>query len=395
MPMLDSGCRMLDDQAMEQQWIIRVQGREYGPADIKTLREWKTEGRLLPGNEARRADSNLWETAEDVPGLFRVGAAVLAAEHLTQSPIGLQRRNFGQILAEAFRIYCKGFPQFFGLVLIVALPSICSQFANSMLGASSDVELNFRTFIVAAFGLGMLLLGLAMWPVFVAGIQILTTELSAGREARLFKLFPRIFKFWPRVAILCIFVYGVFFLLTVFAFGIAIMIIAGGTSLWVPFLALALLGLQVWMFGRFFINVLFWQQFAVLADADPANALHQSKELARSGRDLPWFQRPLWRGVLIASIWFAFVLVFQVGAEWHTIQQYFHELTTTQDPQALLQKLTESQRAHGFNFSSLALNLLQRILQPLVGIAFVVLYFDSKAATTRIESSPREIDAGA
>jgi hypothetical protein len=276
----------------------------------------------------------------------------------------------------------------------VAAPSICAQLANSALGASAEVELNLRTFIAAAFGLCMLLLSLAAWPVFIAGIQILAAEFSAGREAKLFKIFPRILKFWPRVAMLCIFVYGVFFLLTVFGFGIAVMIIAGGSSLLVPILALALLGLQVWMFGRFFINVLFWQQFAVLADADPANALRQSRELARSGRDLPWFQRPLWRGVLIASIWFAFVLMLQIGAEWHTIQQYFHELTTTQDPQALLQKITESQRAQGFNLLSFSLNVLQRILQPLLGIAFVLLYFDSKAAT-RMDSSHREVDTGA
>jgi hypothetical protein len=248
--------------------------------------------------------------------------------------------------------------------------------------------------VVAAFGLCMLVLSLASWPVFIAGIQVLTTELSSGREVRLFRLLPRILKFWPRVATLCIFVYGVFFLLTVFGFGIAIMIIAGGSSLLVPFLALALLALQVWMFGRFFINVLFWQQFAILADADPANALRQSKELARSGRDLPWFQRPVWRGVLIASIWFGFVLVLQIGAQWHTIQQYFHELTTTQDPQALLQKITESQGTHGFDLLGLSLNVLQRILQPLLGIAFVILYFDSKAAS-RMDSRHREVDTSA
>ena len=50
---------MLDDQAMAQQWIIRVQGKEYGPVDVETLREWKMEGRLLPGNEARPEDSDL------------------------------------------------------------------------------------------------------------------------------------------------------------------------------------------------------------------------------------------------------------------------------------------------------------------------------------------------
>jgi hypothetical protein len=385
---------MLDDQAMAQQWIIRVQGREYGPADIETLREWKTEGRLLPGNEARRGDSDLWETAKEIPGLFDAGALAAASVRPLTEPSLEARRSFGAILSETVRIYRKGFPQFLALTLIVAAPSICAQLANSTLGASAGAELNFRTFIAAAVALCMLLLSLAAWPVFIAGIQILAAEFSAGREAKLFKVLPRILQSWPRVAMLCIFVYGVFFLLTVFGFGIAVMIIAGGSSLLVPFLALALLGLQIWMFGRFFINVLFWQQFAVLADADPANALRQSRELARSGRDLPWFQRPLWRGVLIASIWFAFVLMLQIGAEWHTIQQYFHELTTTQDPQALLQKISESQQAQGFNLLSFSLNVLQRILQPLLGIAFVLLYFDSKAATG-MSSSHRGVDAGA
>jgi hypothetical protein len=385
---------MLDDQAMADQWIIRVQGREYGPVDVETLREWKTEGRVLPGNEARPADSDLWATAGDIPGLFDIGPTAAVSDRAPPPSVLEARRSLTEILLETLRIYRKGFVQFLGLVLTVAAPSICVQLANSVLGASRDIELDFRTLIVAAFGLCMLVLSLASWPVFIAGIQVLTTELSSGREVRLFRLLPRILKFWPRVATLCIFVYGVFFLLTVFGFGIAIMIIAGGSSLLVPFLALALLALQVWMFGRFFINVLFWQQFAILADADPANALRQSKELARSGRDLPWFQRPVWRGVLIASIWFGFVLVLQIGAQWHTIQQYFHELTTTQDPQALLQKITESQGTHGFDLLGLSLNVLQRILQPLLGIAFVILYFDSKAAS-RMDSSHREVDTSA
>jgi len=385
---------MLDDQAMADQWIIRVQGREYGPVDVETLREWKTEGRVLPGNEARPADSDLWATAGDIPGLFDIGPTAAVSDRAPPPSVLEARRSLTEILLETLRIYRKGFVQFLGLVLTVAAPSICVQLANSVLGASRDIELDFRTLIVAAFGLCMLVLSLASWPVFIAGIQVLATELSSGREVRLFRLLPRILKFWPRVATLCIFVYGVFFLLTVFGFGIAIMIIAGGSSLLVPFLALALLALQVWMFGRFFINVLFWQQFAILADADPANALRQSKELARSGRDLPWFQRPVWRGVLIASIWFGFVLVLQIGAQWHTIQQYFHELTTTQDPQALLQKITESQGSHGFDLLGLSLNVLQRILQPLLGIAFVILYFDSKAAS-RMDSSHREVDTSA
>src|SRR5438876_4994527 len=43
---------------MADQWIIRVQGKEYGPADLATLREWKADGRVLPANPARQADVN-------------------------------------------------------------------------------------------------------------------------------------------------------------------------------------------------------------------------------------------------------------------------------------------------------------------------------------------------
>jgi hypothetical protein len=49
---------------------VRVDGREYGPANIDILREWKAEGRVLPANEARRADAELWTLAAEIPGLF-------------------------------------------------------------------------------------------------------------------------------------------------------------------------------------------------------------------------------------------------------------------------------------------------------------------------------------
>jgi len=185
-------------------------------------------------------------------------------------------------------------------------------------------------------------------------------------------------RFWPRVAGLCIFVYGVFFLLMVFGLAIAAMSLAAGTSILAALVAMGLLILQVWMFGRFFVNVLFWQQFAVLENAGFIDSLRESRNLARSGRDLPWFQRPLWRAALIASIWCAVVLAITVGAQWGTLHQYFNQLLTTQDPQALLQQLTEAQKASGFNVSAFVLGVVEKVLQPLVGIAFVVLYLDSK-----------------
>src|SRR5262245_52693596 len=70
---------------MPEQWIIRVQGKEYGPADLATLREWKADGRVLPTNPARRADVDpttvagsmnqaRWKTASEIPGLFQIEA---------------------------------------------------------------------------------------------------------------------------------------------------------------------------------------------------------------------------------------------------------------------------------------------------------------------------------
>ena len=71
-------------KGMSDEWIVRVEGREYGPANIETLREWKAEGRLLPVNEARRADVDLWATAAEIPGLFSLPPAVPSICALTQ-----------------------------------------------------------------------------------------------------------------------------------------------------------------------------------------------------------------------------------------------------------------------------------------------------------------------
>ena len=377
--MLDSGCMMLDDQGMTEQWIVRVQGKEYGPADIETLREWKADGRLLPGNEARRADVDLWTTAAEIPGLFDVAAPVAASTTRPAPPPLQPRRGFSQILAETFRIYRKGFLQFLGLALVVAVPSIAAQLTSATSGTSPNVEPDFRTLIAAAFGLCMTVLTMVLWPIYIASIQILSAEIGGGRRIGLVAALNEAVKFWPRVAVLCVFVFVVFALLTLFGLGIALMVVAGASSLLSIFFALALLILQVWMFGWFFMNVLFWQQFAVLENVGVIDSLRESRNLARSGRSLPWFQRPLWRGALLVSIWTAFVLAITLGPEWSTLRHYFNELTTTQDPQALLQQLTATQQAHSFDIYHFALNLLQRILQPLLGIAFVVLYFDSKS----------------
>ena len=387
--MLDTGCMMLDDQEMAEEWIVRVQGKDYGPADIDTLREWKKEGRLLPENEARPANADstavassakevLWSTAAAIPGLFDATPVVPIAGGLTQPPLQLRQHSFGQILAETFQIYRKGFFQFLGLTLVVLLPSVCSQLTTALIQTGHASSSDLRVLAGGSFAFLMFVLSMAMWPVYLAGIQVLTVEIASGRRLGLVAVLNEAVRFWPRVTALCIFVYGVFFLLIVFGLAIAAIALAGASSLLLVFFALALLILQVWMFSRFFVNVLFWQQFAVLENAEFIDSLRYSRNLARSGGDLPWFERPLWRGAFIASLWFAFVLAVTLVSEWTTLHHFLNELATTQDPQTLLQHLTEAQQAQGFDISAFAPNILQKILQPLVGIAFVVLYLDSK-----------------
>ena len=369
---------MLDDQEVTDEWMVRVQGAEYGPANIETLREWKAEGRLLPSNEARQADVDLWTTAAEIPGLFSMPPAVPSTGDFTQPPIQVSRRSFAEILTETLQIYRKGFFQFLGLTLLVLLPSICSQLTTAFVKPSQSTNVDILSVLGAGFAFLMFILSIVMWPVYISGIQILTAEIVRGNRFSLVAVLNEAVRFWPRVAALCIFVYGVFFLLMVFGLAIAAMALAGAASVLLVLIAMALLILQVWMFGRFFVNVLFWQQFAVLENAGFIDSLRESRDLGRSGRDIPWFQRPLWRGTFIASIWFVVVVAITLGAQWGTLHQYFNQLMTTQDPQALLQQVTEAQKASGFNISAFALSVVEKVLQPLVGIAFVVLYLDSR-----------------
>jgi len=385
---LDSECMMPDDQGMSEEWIVRVHGKEYGPANLDTLREWKAEGRLLPANDARRANVDLWITAGEIPELFSVTPSVEVVTQLTEPPVQVSRRSFNQILAETFQIYRKGFFQFLGLVLLVLLPSICSQLTTAFVQPPQGSNVDVRSVLAAGFAFLTFILSIVLWPVYIGGIQILTAEIARGQRPGLIVVLNQAVRFWPRIAALCIFVYSVFFLLIVFGFVIGAIALAGASALLLIFFALALLILQVWMFGRFFVNVLFWQQFTVLENAGFIDALRDSRNLARSGRDLPWFQRPLWRGTLIASLWFAFVLAVRLGPEWATLQNYFVQFVTTQDPQTLLQKLTEAQQARGFDLLAFTLGILEKVLQPLLGIAFVVLYLDS---TTQLPSHVKPV----
>src|SRR5262249_12347002 len=177
-------------KAMADQWIIRVRGKEYGPVDIETLREWKNEGRLLPDNEARQPDAGavtsteeiLWTTAAKIPGLFTIAVAGAGTAGQFAQPPLQQHRSFAQILAETLRIYRKGFLQFLFLTLLVVLPSVCAQLISAWMETVPNATADPRALVAGAFALCMTVLWMMLKPVYIAGIQILTVELAAGRR---------------------------------------------------------------------------------------------------------------------------------------------------------------------------------------------------------------------
>ncbi len=374
---------------MAEQWIIRVQGKDYGPADLETLQDWKADGRVLPANPARRMDLEHWQTASEIPGLFQVEQPPVQQEvgdqrsQVREKPAS--RRPSRNILIETFRIYFRGFFQFLGLSLLSIVPIACAELTSRFIDNVPGVNVDLRTMVAAAFWLCMIVLWLVLWPIYIAGIQILSAELAAGRRLGFFSVLNDAVKYWPRVAGLCIFVFIVFLLLTALG-GILLPIAAAANTVLGAVIVLSLLVLQVWLFSRFFIKVLFWQQFAVLENLNAADALGASRKLARGGRDLPWYQRPVWRGALVVSVWFAFalgvaVLIMwpKVVAQWAFVQDAVNQLSSAQDPQLVWQKLAANMpKEQATTWSEVGLSVLQRLFRPLLGIAFVVLYLDSK-----------------
>ena len=87
--------------------------------------------------------------------------------------------------------------------------------------------MDVRSVLAGGFGFLTFILSIVMWPVYVAGIQILTAEIVHGQRPSLVAVLNEAVRFWPRIAGLCLFVFGVFFLLTIFGLAIGALAVAG------------------------------------------------------------------------------------------------------------------------------------------------------------------------
>ena len=360
---------------MAEEWFVRVLDKEYGPVDLETLREWQADGRLIPTNEVRRGRDAEWVPAETLRELFVPTPPPLPSPE----PERLERRrSFAQVMAETCRVYARGFATFAGLSALVGIPSLGFKLALAFTNLRSDAPLSGGGRFAAAVAVMMVAALLVTWPIFVAGLQFATAELAAGRRVRLRETIGRAVNFWPRIAQLCLITYSAF----LFWMGMPLLVAIGAavqpTTVGL-LLALLCLAAGLFMFGRLFVNFLFWQQTATIGGLHGLDALQASKELARSGRAAPWFERPLFRGAMLASLWLVIDVAIAAAVQMPFLIVRLMPMQSLEQAIEMLQALMRAQQPDALMIATYVVGeSVDTILRPLLGIAFVVLYFDAK-----------------
>ncbi len=357
---------------MAEQWIVRVDGREYGPVGADELREWRREGRLIRENEVREADGERWIRAEELPEVF-------ADEPAVAPPLPVRRLNFGEIVAASWHIFHRGFGRFFLLGLLVAVPAFFLQIAVPFLEMPKSGAPIGPVVISGAIAFVSLALLVIAWPISIAGLQLLAADLHAGRNPTFSEIFHRAKSLWARVFLLALIVYGSYFLWTIVPLMLAFSLAAGEPSLATVLLALCLLGFTVYTVARLFINFLFWQQAAVLGGDDATEALRESKALARGGTERPWTQRPVFRGAVIASVWLLLIIGINIAIELPAVFYRFRNVTNLEQATSLLQSITTMNAEDPLaNLTTFFSTLAHTVLRPWLAAIFVVLYLDTK-----------------
>ena len=358
----------------EDHWIVRVQGKEYGPVDVEELREWKREGRLIRENEIRETGSERWIQAGELPEIFAEDALAPAAVR----PV-VRRLSFGEIFANGWRIYRAGFSRFFVLALLVSVPSLFLQLAAPFLEMPKNPGALTPVIVAAAVAFVMLVLLVIAWPFSLAATQLLAADLHAGRDPKLPDLLSRAKPLWTRMFTLGLIVYGSYLLWTVIPLLVAFPLAAGAASLSGVLLALLLLLFTAYMVARLFINFLFWQQAGALGERPTFEALQESKELARSGTERPRAQRPLYRGAMIASLWLLAIILLNVAIELPVVLLRMRGVTSLEQAATTIQAMATANSTDLLSgLTTLLSCLVHAILRPWLAAMFVVLYFDTK-----------------
>ena len=367
---------------MSDQWMVRVEGKEYGPVDTDDLLEWRKEGRLIPTNEVRKIDDDQWFPAAELPEIF-------TDERVLDEPPDLvvRRRSWPEIHRETFRIYRAGFWRFMVFGLLTAVPMFVLQAAfpkvpfpdlsSGAMPAMPAVTLPPICYLM----LGVLIF---TWPVSTAGFQFVADDILHGRRRGLGQQFSDALQRCGRVLSTGLLVYFSYFFWFFIPLTVMIGLLSGGISVFALLLYFLLGAFMVYMNARLFINFLFWEQTATLGDNGALLALRESKELARCAPEAPRLDRPLYRGALVASIWLLLLLVLTLGVQ---LPFTLIRLSGAENPEqalALMQALSQAKTPDALMIASdIVSAIVNLIVRPLLAASFIVLYYDAKARLGR------------
>jgi hypothetical protein len=361
---------------MAEEWMVRVEGREYGPVDADELRDWRNEGRLIRQNEVRRVGDEHWISAAELPEIF-------ADETPAEPPdLIVRRRTWRDIFRESIRIYRGGFWRFMIFGLLTAVPMFVLQwsFPKVPLPDLSSGTGTIPPVIVPPICWLMFFLTILLWPISTAGFQYVADDVLRGRRRSLGAQFAAAVERYGRMLGTGLLVYFSYFFWFFIPLTAMVALLGGGLSFISLFLYLLIGAFMVYMNARLFINFLFWEQTAAFEAENAFVAVRESRELARCVPEAPRLDRPMYRGALLASLWLLLLLFLLIGVQLPFTLIRLSGVENPEQAMALMQSLSEAKSSDALmiasDVASAAMNLLFR---PLLAAAFIVLYYDAKA----------------
>lgn len=361
--------------------MVRVEGKEYGPVDEDELREWRSEGRLIRQNEVQRVGDDRWIPAGDVPEIFDDKPPAEPPDLI------VRRRTWQEIFRETIRIYREAFGRFMFFGMLTAGPMFALQWffpKVALADLSSGSRETMPTVTVPPICWLMLFLVILVWPVSTAGFQYVADDVFRGRHRSLKDQFSAALQRWGRMLSTGLAVYATYFFWIFVPFTAMIASLASGIPVLSVMLYLLIGAFMVYMIARLFINFLFWQQTAAFGDDGALLALRESKELARCAPDAPRLDRPLFRGVIVASLWLVLLLLVLMGVQFPLMLVRLSGVESPEQARALMETISQTTTPDALMIASdVASALVSLIFRPLLAISFLVLYYDARARLGR------------
>jgi hypothetical protein len=361
---------------MPDQWMVRVEGREYGPVDTDTLLEWKSEGRLIRTNELRRVEDERWAPAAEFPEFFADDVPPAEPPDLI-----IRRRSWREIFREAVRIYRGGFWRFMAFGLLTAVPMFVMQwnFPRVPIPDFTSGE-PLPTVSIPPICWIMFLLVILLWPISTAGFQFVADDVLRGRRRPIAAQFSAAIERFGKMLGTGLLVYFSYLFWIFVPFTAMIAVLNAGLSVLTIFIYLLIGAFMIYMNVRLIINFLFWEQTCALGDNAALLALRESRELARCAPDAPRMDRPLYRGLTLLSVWLLLLVVVLVAVQFPFTAIRLQGVDTPEQALALMRSLSQAKTPDALMIASdVASAVMNLILRPLLAASFIVLYYDAKA----------------